>query len=132
MKKKIFLISILSLLLNVFGFSQYKYKVTKCDSHIKTGNEWVLFQENYPTRMFLYAEGATFKIDNKDNSVYKLVGDSTMQHYPEFTTYTFNAYDKNEEGCKAVITQLLNDDCTFYFSVFYEAKCYNYKIVEID
>lgn len=132
MKKSIFLLSILSVLSGLFAFSQAKYKVTKCDSHLKMGKEWVLFQENYPTKMFFYADSLSFRINNQDNSVYKVFGDSTVQQYPEFKTYTWDGYDKNNQDCKIVITELPNDDCTFYFSVFYEAKCYNYKLVETD
>lgn len=132
MKKTIFLISILSILLSVFGYSQYKYKVTKCDSYLLMGGKWVFFQENYPKKMFLDVDSAVFKIDNKDHSVYTLVGDSIIQNYPEFTTYTWSAYDKNKQSCRAVITELLNDECTFYFSVFYDDECFNYMLTEID
>ena len=132
MKKSIFLLSILLVSSSLFVFSQVKYKVTKCDSHLKLGKEWVLFQENYPTAMFLYSDSVSFKITNEDHSSYVPFGKSTIQHYPEFTTYTWDAYDKNDQDCTMVITELPNDVCTTYFTIFYEAKCYNYKLVEAD
>jgi hypothetical protein len=123
---------LIAILFPISSFAQLKYKITKCDSHLKMGKEWVLFQENYPTTMFFYVDSVSFKINNEDHSVYKIISDSTIHHYPEFTTYTWDGYDKNNQDCQIVITELLNDDCTFYFSVFYEAKCYNWMLKEID
>jgi len=123
---------LIAILFPITSFAQFKYKVTKCSSDLYMVGSWVTFQTNYPKTMFLNADGNIFRINNKDNSVYTLTGDSTINNYPEYITYTWNAYDKDNNNCHAMITQLLNDDCTLYFSVFYDKECYNWMLKEVD
>jgi len=122
---------IIAILFPLSVFSQYKFKVTKCSSDLYMGGKWVTFQTNYPNTMFLNTEGNVFRINNKDHSVYTLIGDSTMNKYPEYITYTWNAYDKDNNDCHAMVTQLLSNDSTLYFSIFYDKKCYNWMLKEI-
>lgn len=123
---------LIAILLPLSIFSQSRFKVTKCSSDLYMGGSWVTFQTNYPKTMLLDVDGNVFRINNADHSVYTLTGDSTVNNYPEYITYTWNAYDKDHKDCHAMITQLLNDDCTFYFSIFYEAKCYNWMLKEVN
>jgi hypothetical protein len=124
--------TLIAILFPISSFAQYKYKVTRCNSHVYIRNEWKQFQENYPTKMFLTIDGSSFKINNEDHSVYTLYGEVKKEDYTNRTTYTWDAYDKDHQDCIAVLTQGISDSSTFSFTVFYEKECFNWELTDIN
>lgn len=121
---------LIAILLPIISSAQYKYKVSKCNSFIYSRNEWKKYQENYPTTMFVNLDSATFRINNEDHSVYSLYGEVKKEENVNKTTYTWDAYDKNNEYCVAVLTVTSSLNPSFSLTIFYEKECFNWVLTD--
>ena len=96
MKKYLLLISIL---LSGVCYSQNFNKVYSATPYYYRYGEWVKGEVNYPERMFVILDGNNIKITNQAESKYVTYGNPTKSSTSEYTSATWDCYDKEGNQC---------------------------------
>ena len=100
MKKYLLLIS---LMLSGVCYSQSFNKVYMATPYFYRYGEWVKGETNYPERMYIILEGSIVKITNEDDSKYVTYGNPTKNTTKDYTSQSWDAYDKDGKQCLFVM-----------------------------
>ena len=96
MKKYLLLIS---LMLSGVCYSQSFNKVYMATPYYYQYGDWVKGESNYPERMYIILDGYNIKITNDAESKYVTYGNPVKNTTKEYTSQSWNAYDKDGKQC---------------------------------